>query len=161
MIFRISIFLNAVLCLVFISLGLITIFNTTGPIKSASVFVFVFLFFAFGVFLFFDHICYRTLSLNKEKSTLSGGMKNYGIVIFSLGIVALLIVLFISIAVAYVIFAEAVSFPKRQWPFYFLFLLSLILTAVSFILNAVGYFRSLKENKNILHDYINDIGSSL
>ncbi len=160
MIYRISLFVNTALSLLFILLGLIALF-TVGSVTSASVFVFVFLFIAFGFFLLFDYTCFRVLGLNKEKLPLKNWIKTYGKIIFVFGILALLLTVFTTIAATYAFVADMDQFPERQRPFYIAFLLLLVLSAVSFIFNAVGYFKAVKENKKILIEYIDDIGSAL
>ena len=160
MIYRISIFTNAALGMLFIMLGIIGVMNSPSP-NSASLFILLFLLFGYGIFLFFDFVCYRILKLNKEKLPLPDWIKNYRRLIFILSILALLTVLFMTVAATYAFFEDANSFPERQKPFYIAFLLLLILSSVTYIFNAVGYFKSVKENQHILREYINDIGSSL
>jgi uncharacterized membrane protein len=158
--YRISIFTNAALGLVFIFLGFIGVLNSE-PANSASVFILLFILFGYGIFLFFDFVCYRILKLNKEKLPLPGWIKNYRKLIFILSILAMLSVLFMTIAAIYAFLEDINSFPERQQPFYIAFLLLLVLSSVTYIFNAVGYFKSIKENKNILSEYINEIGVSL
>ena len=160
MTYRISIFTNAALGLIFIFLGFVGVLNSK-PANSASVFILLFILFGYGIFLFFDFVCYRILKLNKEKLPLTGWIKNYGKLIFVLSILALLSVLFMTIAAAYAFLADTNSFSERQQPYYITFLLLLALSSVTYIFNAVGYFKSVKENQHILSEYINDIGSSL
>lgn len=160
MIYRISIFTNAALSLVFIALGLFTLLSVES-IKSASVLVFLFLLFAYSIFLLFDYTCYRALALNKEKLPLANWIKSYGKIIFGFGILAVVIIVFMTLAATVAFVLDMDNFPERQWPFYIASLILLLLSAISFILNAVGYFRSVKENKTIMNAYINDIGSSL
>ena len=158
--YRVSIFINASLSFVFMLLGIIGVLYSEPP-RSTSVFLLLFILFGFGIFLFFDLICYRILKLNKEKLPLTGWIKNYGILIFIFSILALLVILFMTIAAAYAFFEDMGQFPERQRPFYIIFLLLFLLSVMTYIINAVGYFRSVKENKSILSDYINDIGTSL
>ncbi len=157
--YRISIFTNAALGLLFIFLGFVGVLNSKSA-DSASLFVLLIILFGFGIFLLFDLVCYRILKLNKEKLPLTGWIENYRKIIFVFSILALLCVLFITIAAAYAFLEDISSFPERQRPFYILFLLLLLVSAVTYVLNTVGYFKSVKENKNIMSEYINEIGSS-
>ena len=160
MMYRISIFTNAALGLLFIFLGFVGVLNSRSA-DSATIFILLIILFGFGIFLLFDLVCYRILKLNKERSPLTGWIESYRKIIFVLSILALLSVLFITIAAAYAFLEGISSFPKRQKPFYIAFLLLLVLSSVTYIFNAVGYFKSVKENRHILSEYINDIGSSL
>jgi len=160
MMYRISIFTNAALGLLFIFLGVIGVMNSNAA-NSASLFILLIILFGYGIFLFFDLVCYRILKLNKEKLPLPDWIKNYRKLIFILSILALLIVLFITIAATYAFLEDVNSFPERQKPFYIAFLLLLVLSFVTYIINAVGYIKLVKENKDILSAYINEIGSSL
>ncbi len=160
MIYRISIFTNAALSLLFIFLGFVGVLNSQSA-NSASLLILLIILFGYGIFLLFDIVCFRILNLNKEKLPVTGWIKNYGKIIFMLSILALVCVLFMNIAAAYAFFVDSNTFPVRQKPFYIAFLLLLVLSAVSYILNAIGYFKSVTENKHILSEYINDIGSSL
>jgi predicted membrane protein len=99
--------------------------------------------------------------LNKERLPLTGWIENYRKIIFVFSILALLTVLFITIAVAYAFLVDINSFTERQRPFYILFLLLLLVSAVTYVLTTVGYFKSVKENKKILSEYISEIGSTL
>ena len=158
--YRISIFTNAALGLLFIFLGFVGVLNSKSP-NSALVFILLIILFGFGIFLLFDLVCYRILKLNKERSPLTGWIENYRKIIFVFSILALLIVLFITIAAAYAFFEDISTFPERQRPFYILFLLLLLMSAVTYITNTVGYFKSVKENKKIMIEYINDIGTAI
>lgn len=160
MLYRISIFTNAALGILFIMLGIIGVLGSKVA-NSASLIILLIILFGYGIFLLFDFICFRILNLNKEKLPLSGWIKKYGKVIFILSVLALLTVLFITIAAAYAFFADINTFPERQKPFYITFLLLLALSAITYLYNAVVYFKLLKENKDILSSYIDDIGSSL
>jgi hypothetical protein len=160
MIYRISIFTNAALGLLFIFLGIVGVLGI-GSVDSASLFVLLFIIFGYGIFLLFDLVCFRILILNKEKLPVTGWIKNYRKIIFALSILALLCILFMIIAAAVAFFIDMRQFPERQWPFYIAFLLLLLLSSVTYIFNAIGYFKSIKENKQLLNEYINDIGSSL
>lgn len=158
--YRISIFTNAALGLMFIFLGIIGVLGSESA-NSDSVFLLLFILFGYGIFLFFDFVCYRILKLNKEKLPLTGWIKKYSKLIFVLSILAWLSVLFMTIAATYAFLADINSFSEKQRPFYIAFLVLLALSSATYIFNAVGYFKSVKENKKILIEYINDIGSSL
>ena len=157
MMYRLSIFINAALGLIFIFLGIVGTLNN-GSANSASVFILLFILFNYGIFLFFDFVCYRIILLNKQKFPLPGWIKKYRKIIFALSILALLSVLFMTIAAAYAFFADIDTFPERQRPFYIAFLLLLVLSAVTYIFNAAAYFKLIKENKNILIESIDEIG---
>jgi len=121
MVYRISIFTNASLGVLFIFLGIIGTVYSKSP-NSASVFILLFILFGYGIFLFFDFVCYRILTLNKEKTPLTGWIKNNSKLIFILSILALLCVLFMVTAAAYAFFSDIDSFPERQRPYYIVFL---------------------------------------
>ena len=159
MMYRISIFTNAGLSLLFIFLGFVGVLGSESE-NLASIFVLLFILFGYGIFLLFDLICFRILNLNKEKLPITGWVKNYGKIIFVLSILALLCVLFITIAAAYAFFVDTNTFPERQKPFYIAFLLLLVFSAVTYIYNTVGYFKSVEKNKKILIEYIDDIGGA-
>lgn len=160
MIYRISIFTNAALSLLFIFLGFVGILNSESA-NSASLFVLLFILFGYGMFLIFDLVCFRILNLNKEKLPVTGWIKTYGKIIFVLSILALVCVLFMTIAAAYAFLADSNTFPERQKPFYMAFLLLLVLSAVTHLYNVAGYFRSVKENKKIMIEYIDNIGTAI
>lgn len=160
MIHRISIFTNAALSLLFIFLGFVGVLNSRSA-DSASLFILIIILFGYGIFLLFDLVCYRILKLNKEKAPLTGWIESYRKIIFVFSILALLSVLFMNIAATYAFMEDANTFPERQKPFYITFLLLLLLSSVTYVLNAVAYFKSVRENKNIMSAYINEIGTTL
>lgn len=156
--YRISLYTNSVLSVLFILLAIISTLNIKA-IEPATLFVLLFIFFAFGIFLLFDLLCFRILALNREKLPCTGRVKNYSKIIFVLAVLALLSMLIIAIAAAYALFTDTDEFPIQQRPFFILFLFLLLLSAVTFVFNAVAYFRSIKENKDIMSACINEIGS--
>jgi predicted membrane protein len=158
--YRISIFTNTALGLLFIFLGIVGALSG-ATVNSASVFILLLILFGYGIFLIFNFVCHRILVFNKQQLPLPDWIKNYRKIIFVLSILALLCVLFMTIAAAYAFFVDTNSFSERQRPFYIAFLLLLVLSAVTYIYNVVGYFKSVKENKQILSEYINEIGTSL
>ncbi|MFZ1369394.1 MAG: hypothetical protein WAR78_03375, partial [Ferruginibacter sp.] len=89
----------------------------------------------------------------------TGRVKNYSKIIFIIAVLALLSMLIIAIAAAYALFTDTDEFPIQQRPFFILFLFLLLLSAVTFVFNSVAYFRSVKENKDIMSTCINEIGS--
>lgn len=158
MIYRISLITNVSLSLVFIILGVIGTFFS-GPIEMASVLIMILLLFAYGIFLIFNLVCYRTLAFNKERLPISGWIKDYRKTIFVMSILALACVLFMTVAAAYAFFSFMEEFPGNQRPFFIAFLALLLVSAATYIMNAVGYTRSVKENQQILNASIDEIGS--
>lgn len=159
MIYRVSLIINAILSLLFILL--VTIGTLSVPkVEPTTIVILGFIFFAYSIFLLFDLVCKRVRTLNREKQHLPGWIKNHGRVIFGFTILALLIVLFMNLASTYAFIKYLNEYSLKQRSFYIVFLFLLMISAVSTIVNVVGYLKAIKENKNILSNYIEDIGLS-
>ncbi len=157
--YKISLGINTAISLLYILLLVVASFNVE-KIEAGVVFIIVFIFGACVICLLFNYVCYRLLKSNKENITAPDWMKKFRIIFLVFTIIALLVITVMFIAAALSFFTDYDEFPKKQQPFYILFLLFMLALIVSGIENIVYYFKALKQNKAIVNSVINTIGEA-
>lgn len=129
-------------------------------INGASIFILIFILGSCLVFLLFNYMCYRLLKANKENNIAPGWINNFRKLFLVLSIIALIAIAFMFIAATTAFITDYNGFPKKQRPFFFIFLLLMIALVSSGIENIVYYFKALKQNKSIVNSVINTIGEN-
>ena len=125
---------------------------------SAEVFIGISFIIVYTIFLLFSFNCYKINKYNKEKILIPKQLRNTGKVLFVFILLSSLYIFFWSIA-AFAAFKNFVSLSNlRQWPFYLVFLLLLTLSAVTGIFSLILFSRSLRNNKSLVNEFINNIG---
>ena len=125
---------------------------------SAEVFIGISFIIVYTIVLLFSFNCYKINKCNKEKILIPKQLRNTGKVLFVFILLSSLYIFFCSIA-AFAAFKNFASLSNlRQWPFYLAFLLLLTLSAVTGIFSLILFSRSLRNNKSLVNEFINNIG---
>jgi phosphoglycerol transferase MdoB-like AlkP superfamily enzyme len=110
-----------------------------------------------GVFLWFNFICYRINKFNNEHLSISKRLKIIGTTIFAFNILNVLGILFILVAAIHDYSITISNTDGRIAPL-LIPLFALLLVCLSAIINLVFYIRTLRKNKALVNDLINEIG---
>ncbi len=157
MIYKASYIINSVLSCIFIILG-VYIFTTIEKIFDTDAIIALgFLFIIYGIFLWLDYICAIVYKHNKKQISISEKIKKQGKIISITAVFLAVAVLFFTLTAAVSFFAY--SSMHRQWPFIILYLITFLLTGVTTIINVIFFSKKVKQNKFIIDEQINDIGS--
>jgi membrane protease YdiL (CAAX protease family) len=158
MIYRICRVINITICFLFIILALYSVvvlndFSANSLTMAGIVFI------TYALLLWFNFICNKLDKYNKERIILSRPIKNTGKVFFIL-VLFIAIGIFVSAVAAWFSFSENYSQANKwQRTSFAIFIVFFILTAITAISNLIFFTKSIKKNKLVVNEFINDIGT--
>jgi hypothetical protein len=116
------------------------------------------IFIIYAILLWFNFICSKLYKYNKEKINIPGRMKNTGKVFFIL-VLLIIIGIFVCAIAAYFSFLENDTLSNVwQRTSFAIFLCVFVLSALTAISNLIFFTESIRSNKVIVNEFINDIG---
>jgi len=158
-VYKVSLVVNAVLSIIFIIVIVLGIIGTRVFAPATIIIITVFLA-AYCCFLLFNLLQYQVLKANHQKQVMPDWCSRYGKTVFIFSILAVIAAAFMLLAATVAFLVEMDKFPKRQWPFYIIFLVLLCLSIITAVVNAVHYRRAIKVNRSIINSLINNIGEN-
>lgn len=122
--------------------------------SSAGVVVSILILVINAVFLFMNFIADKIHKCNNTQTLISIQLKNTGRVMLALASLASIVI----IICAFAAYSSGSQIIKSQRPFYFIFLFLLLLSGMTAIVNLVFLSKEIQKHKNIINEFINDIG---
>jgi len=158
-VYKVSLVVNVALSIIFIIVIVLGIIGTRVFTPATIIIITVFIA-AYSCLLVFNLLQYQVLKANHQKQVMPDWCSRYGKTVFIFSIIAVIATAFMLLAATVAFLAEMDRFPKRQWPFYIIFLILLCISVITTIVNAVHYRRAVKANKSIINSLINNIGEN-
>ncbi len=158
-VYKVSLLINTILSILFIAVIIFGIFEIPSA-DSPTIIIAVLIILSYACFLLFNFICYSLSKANNENRLATNRIINYRKLIFLFTILAILITAFMCLAATFSFITEHQQFSKKQQPFYIIFLLLLLISFISGILNTVFYRKAFKYNQSIVNAAINAIGNN-
>ncbi len=159
MIFRLSLILNAALCILFILCGLFILLIVPQSLPTESIVIFLINSLISFLSLVFCLVCYKLIKLNRDKIPFSRQLKNTGNTFFAFTILAALVFLFMASAVIVAMQDSEFQESKNLQVAFVLFVIFFLICGITSIVNLIHYRKLLRKNKVAINDQILDIGT--
>ncbi len=157
MFYRICIILNSAFSFLFMFLVFFILLNK-GDNPNPPSDIGVSFIFSCAFLIWFNFICFRIDKMNKEQISISKRLKLSGEILFVL--IAIIVLIIFSAASIAIIQALTLDSTQKSPSMLSMIIVAslLLLLGITTISNLVFFSRSLKRNKILVNDLINDIG---
>jgi drug/metabolite transporter (DMT)-like permease len=150
--------LNIALGLLFITISIFALLTLDDSSPEGMVVSTVLLFINL-ILLVFSLICSKIYLHNNQQKLIPKKLILSGKVLFALNLLCALGVFVCAIAAVSSVTIATYKSMQKQLPFYILFILLLILSGVTSVVNLFFFVKALQKNKIIIGHFINNIGS--
>jgi hypothetical protein len=157
MFYRICLILNSALSFLFMFLTLFILLDK-GDSPNPPFDIGIAFIFSCAFLIWFNFICFRIDKMNKEQISISKRLKLSGEILFVL--IALFALIIFSAALIAIIQVHTLDHTQKSPSMLSMIIVAslLILVGITTISNLVFFVKSLKRNKILVTDFINDIG---
>ncbi len=159
MIYKLSLVLNTVCCILFILIELFMLAFAPASLPAESAMVFHLISFVGLISLIFNIICFKLLKFNKEKIPVASNFIRLSNVFFSLTIISAFFFLLMGVAVSVAIQEAFTGNQIKMTVFFILFIVIFLACGVSSIFNVILLRKLLKKNRQIIFEEIQNIGN--
>jgi hypothetical protein len=155
MVYRINYIVNMALCCLFVAIAACLLL--ASAIKTSYDIIFPVLFLLVNIiFLLFGFIYNKIAKCNAAQPTVLKPVKIWGWILFPFAAIGALGM----IAAAFVAIGAGLKMKGPEQGFYYLVLFLFFLSGLTTILNLISFIKTLKNNKAVVNDFINNIGAS-